>query len=108
MVKKKSIMFAEKEVTLVVVGYPSKKLDIKTFVWKEITLIKISKCTTGLLFLKKPSEKIEITTVNPETPQYLMPITYYKHEEKELFDEYVEQLKKYAAKKSLKFIDERK
>ena len=106
--KKKTLLASDKELTLEAKSFPDKKPIAKSFVWKEITEIKVLNCTEGFLFFKKPSEKIEIYTTHPERPEYLLPIEYYKSKEVEFFDEYIEVLKKYAEEKSKKFTDLRK
>ncbi len=107
MVKDRKIVFAEKEVILEVTTYPDKKKESKTFMWKEIVSVKVVKGVENKFFFKKPYERIEIQTTNPETPQYLMPITFEKKNEKEDFDEYVKEFEKYSKERTFKFEDKR-
>ncbi len=104
---KKIILLSDHGVNMEVTSFPSKKKEMKAFKWNEIKTIKISNDVTGFLFFKKPTQKLEIMTTNPETPSYFNPVEFYRHEN-EFFDDYINELKEYAQKKNIRFDDKRK
>ncbi len=108
MSEKKSMVLGKENINLLVTAFPSKKKEFKSFTWNEINEIRIKDGMTGFLFFKKPTEKIEILTQNPETPSYYNPVEYFKHQEKDYFEEYIKDLEQYAKEKSVTLLDQRK
>jgi len=107
MAKDEKIIFNEKELMLEVITFPEKKREIKIFTWKEIVSVRVVKGVENKFIFKKPYERIEVQTTNPETPQYLMPITFEKKNEEEEFEEYVKEFEKYSKVKPFKFENKR-
>lgn len=108
MAKEDGMRLSEKDITLEITTYPDGKKENKIFPWRDIVSVRVTKgVKTTLIFFKKPYERIEVQTTNPETPQYEMPILLYRSKYEEDFDDYVDQLKKYSEKKNFTFKDER-
>lgn len=105
---KKAMILDKDNINLLATSFPDKRKIFKSFLWKEINEIRVKDEKVGFLFFKKPTEKIEILTQNPETPSYLNPIVLYKHKDETNFDEYLKDLKEYSEMKSVTFIDNRK
>lgn len=104
--KIKAILLSDDNVNMLVHVFPSGNREFKSFTVSEIMEISIKDAVMGALF-KKPTQIIEILTQNPETPSYYNPVLFYKHVEKEFFDEYISELRAWASKKNKRITDNR-
>ena len=77
------------------------KTEFINLTYDKITRILLDSCMeTQMLFKKVPSEKIEITVRNRE-----FPIVFTKIKDKEYFDEYKQELEKFAKANRITFVN---
>lgn len=109
MAKHGNIHIGDKELVLEVISQSSGKAEMMSFPWSDILSVKVTNGTEKKFpFMKKEFEHIIISTANPETPMYKMPIIINKDKAKEKFDEYLDAFVQISKVKPFKFEDRRK
>jgi hypothetical protein len=92
---KRRMTFDKTEIVLM-----TDKSQILNLTYDQIVRIQFDKCIEKKLFSKFDSEKIEIMTRKQSEP-----VIYYKSKEKEFFEEYKEELAKFAKANRITFIN---
>ncbi len=101
MAKKETILFDKTELTLAVLG--QKKAEVVHATYDKIKRIQIDSFMEKKLFSKVPSEKISIFITGRENP-----VVYTKLKEKDFFNGYKENIKKFAKDNRITFEDNTK
>lgn len=109
MSKHGNIHIGEKELVLEVISQASGKPEMMSFSWSDILSVKVVNGTEKKFpFIKKEFEHIVISTSNPETPTYKMPVIIDKEKTKDKFEEYLDAFVQLSKVKPFKFEDRRK
>lgn len=95
---KKRILCDKTELVLTITD--RKRISIANLSYEQIVSIRFEPYTEFRFFRRVPSERIVISTSKLE-----LPITYTRYREKEYFDEYKKELRKFAQDNRITFYD---